>query len=193
MRKKPAILMVDNDPDYLDTIHDRLEQAGYQVYTAMDESSALGAVEANDPDMIVVDVRLSDEHDTRDRSGLKLLRKLPADLPSIVLTAYEDARAVRDAFEAIPGANRPKAFLFKGDGAEALLANIQLLLQNASPSAKPWYRERGFIIQALVTMGLLAGGIYIFISSNGNSLVGVILVGVVVELLAAIIVRLLHI
>ena len=52
------ILVVDDEPDIVDLIHDVLTGSGYEVYTASSGEEALNMVEGVEPDLIVLDVVL---------------------------------------------------------------------------------------------------------------------------------------
>jgi len=53
------ILIVDDDPDFLEYIRIVLRSAGYQVYTATSTSEALTLSHSSTPDLIIVDVMMS--------------------------------------------------------------------------------------------------------------------------------------
>ena len=100
------VLVVDDEPDVRDFIATCLEDAGYQVETAVDGVDALEKVEANIPDLMTLDMVMPR------RSGLSLMRKLRKndrwkDIPVIVITAHaqdefasEDVKELLVAFEA---------------------------------------------------------------------------------------------
>ena len=52
------VLAVDDEPRYLEIIRLNLEAAGYRVASAASGEEALAALEADDPDLIVLDVML---------------------------------------------------------------------------------------------------------------------------------------
>jgi len=59
---QPKILIVDDDPDIVETVRFRLEQEGYEVITANNGWEALGAVHASEPDLVVLDVMMPKEN-----------------------------------------------------------------------------------------------------------------------------------
>lgn len=73
---KPRILAVDDDPDVLRLIELTLERAGYEVAVAQDGPSALAYVDAEHPDVMLLDLWMPvmdgfgvlDELRRRDRS-----------------------------------------------------------------------------------------------------------------------------
>ena len=90
--KRPVILVVDDEPRYLEVIRANLEASGYAVCTAPDGRAALDAVDQRDPDLVLLDVRLPDV------DGFTVCGRIRADssVPIIFLTAKaEDADKVR--------------------------------------------------------------------------------------------------
>lgn len=59
-RDKPIVLLVDNEPDYLDLVGRILEAEGCRVVTAGDAREALAAAAAHSLDLAVLDVNLPD-------------------------------------------------------------------------------------------------------------------------------------
>jgi DNA-binding response OmpR family regulator len=55
---KPKVLAVDDDPDLLHFLEIALGRAGYEVGLASDGDEALDYVEANNPDLVVLDLGL---------------------------------------------------------------------------------------------------------------------------------------
>jgi len=53
-----TVLVVDDEPDLVDTIKFGLERAGYEVLTAYNGFEALGVARAEEPDVIILDVML---------------------------------------------------------------------------------------------------------------------------------------
>jgi two-component system alkaline phosphatase synthesis response regulator PhoP len=85
------VLVVDDDRQIVRVLQSYLEQAGYHVSTAYEGETALRAIRAEHPDLVVLDLMLPD------RDGWEIARLLRADphlasLPIIMLTArVEDA------------------------------------------------------------------------------------------------------
>lgn len=81
------MLVVDDDPTVSDVVRRYLEQDDFEVRLAADGPSALAAVEAGPPDLVVLDRMLGD------LDGLEVCRRLRhdhPDLPVIMLTALGD-------------------------------------------------------------------------------------------------------
>jgi DNA-binding response OmpR family regulator len=81
------ILVVDDEASLLKILRYALEEAGYEVSTALDAEAAAEALKASPPDLVVLDVMLPGT------SGLELCRELRAtapDLPIIMLSAKSE-------------------------------------------------------------------------------------------------------
>ncbi len=53
-----VILVVDDEPNILLSLEYLMQQAGYEVRTARDGDSALAAIEAGPPDLVLLDVMM---------------------------------------------------------------------------------------------------------------------------------------
>jgi signal transduction histidine kinase len=79
------ILVVDDDPDIVLSLSDRLKWLGHEVTSACDGQAALNALESQPADLVFLDV------DMPRLSGIEALRRIRPrwpDLPVIILTAY---------------------------------------------------------------------------------------------------------
>ena len=90
--KRPVILYVDDDPEALRVLKIGLEDRGYSVLTALGGKEAYDLLEAQTPDLIITDLRMTPVN------GFDLfveLKKAPrfSDTPFIFLTAVEDQLA----------------------------------------------------------------------------------------------------
>ena len=83
---KANILVVDDDKAIVKVVRSYLEQAGYDVCTALDGEHALHQLRSQRPDLLVLDVMLPD------RDGWEITRLIRNDptlgaMPIIMLTA----------------------------------------------------------------------------------------------------------
>ncbi len=80
------ILVVDDEPNILQTVRAYLEREGFTVYTAVDGPTALKAAHAIQPDLIVLDIMLPGV------DGLEVLRQVrqTSDVYVLLLTARAD-------------------------------------------------------------------------------------------------------
>lgn len=89
------ILLVDDDPDLLDVTAYALRREGFDVLLAADGLQALHRWEAEQPDLVVLDVGMPH------LSGLDVCRKIrqTSDTPIIMLSGVSDEQRVLNAFE----------------------------------------------------------------------------------------------
>jgi two-component system KDP operon response regulator KdpE len=83
MKRKARILVVDDEPRYVWTIRVNLEARGYEVLVAHDGQEALSTVISQEPDLIILDVKMP-EVDGYEVCGR--IRQFSA-VPIIMLTA----------------------------------------------------------------------------------------------------------
>ncbi|NOZ78070.1 MAG: response regulator [Acidobacteria bacterium] len=86
------MLLVDDEPDVIETVAFRLEQEGYEVLTATDGLEALDATRSNLPDLLILDVMLPGENGYRVAHKLREEQQAgtyPRPLPIILLTARD--------------------------------------------------------------------------------------------------------
>ena len=92
-----TILVVDDDYSIRETFARYLAEAGYIVETAASAESAIAAVGAVDPGLIITDVRMSG------MTGMELLAAIRESLPDvdvIVITAHQDMETAMAAIKA---------------------------------------------------------------------------------------------
>jgi len=85
------ILVVDDIKDWQLTLSGMLTDEGYEVVTVGSRQAALAAVEVNQFDLAVIDIRL-DEVDEGNTAGLDLageVKSIVTGLPVIIITGYE--------------------------------------------------------------------------------------------------------
>ncbi|MBK9940886.1 MAG: DNA-binding response regulator [Kouleothrix sp.] len=117
------VLLVDNDPDYLDSIADFLELADYYVYRAVSLDRARQLLDYVWVHIAIIDIRMLDDTDAKDDSGFRLAKdeKYRA-IPKIMLTRHANYDVVRRALSpSIDGRPAAVDFFNKLDGPEALL------------------------------------------------------------------------
>jgi two-component system KDP operon response regulator KdpE len=121
------ILVVDDEPSILATVAPLLRARGYEVFTAMNGRSALESVDRDTPDLIVLDLGLSD------LDGVEVCRIIreSVSVPIVVLSARgaEDDK-VRALDE---GADD---YVTKPFAVEEFLARIRAALRRSDPSTQ---------------------------------------------------------
>ncbi len=89
---RAKILVVDDEPDVVETLQFRLEQEGYDVVTASNGLEAVGSARIHRPDLVLLDVMLPGENGYRvsrilreeEAAGLTAPR-----LPIVLVTARD--------------------------------------------------------------------------------------------------------
>lgn len=120
--KRESVVVADDDPRLLRLVQFNLQQAGYRVLTAPDGNKALRLAEGENPDLILLDVRMPL------MDGLEVCRRVRnfSTVPIIMVTAKdseEDKVAGLDA-----GADD---YLTKPFGAPELMARVRAVLRRA--------------------------------------------------------------
>jgi signal transduction histidine kinase len=83
----PRVLLVDDEVDFLDNLHQRLELRGMPTLKASSGAEALATLENEDVDVVVLDVRMPG------MDGIETLRRIKEDHPRIevvMLTGHAD-------------------------------------------------------------------------------------------------------
>ena len=127
---RTKILLVDNDPDFLETRREFLEKEGYEVIPASSPRKAMKALELGGIDLAILDIRLLNDDDEKDISGLELAKIVGRSTPVIMLTAYPAIDYARQALEPqADGVRIAQGFIAKMDGPIALLTTIRKTLE----------------------------------------------------------------
>jgi two-component system, OmpR family, phosphate regulon response regulator PhoB len=128
-RKRPVILLVEDDRLLADMYRFQLEHEGYQVEVAFDGKQGLSAIRTSQPDLVLLDVRLPI------MEGFEVLEQLQTDphevkrIPVVILSNYGDARMISRGLEL--GA---RDYLVKSATTPTILvAKIKNLLPPTSP------------------------------------------------------------
>jgi len=89
MTEKKKVLLVDDDPDFVEAVKVIVQSGGYDVRVACDGKEGLEAVAAERPDIIILDVMMPVMDGHKTCAALKG-NKETADIPIILLTAVAD-------------------------------------------------------------------------------------------------------
>ena len=103
----PAVLVVDDEADFLATYDRLLRRQGYRTLTASSRQAALAALDDGPIALIIADLRLSDG------DGLDVVRAArarPDPPPVIVVTGFASQQSRREAFAAGATAYLAKPF-----------------------------------------------------------------------------------
>jgi DNA-binding response OmpR family regulator len=120
---RKRVLLVDDDPEIIDTIRYALESKGYQIFIARDGNQGLAMAEREDPDLVILDMMMPK------RSGFLVLEKLrrtrPVPLRVIMITANEGSR--HKAYAEMLGVDD---YIRKPFAMDRLMESVQKLLSN---------------------------------------------------------------
>ena len=92
MSKNKRILLVDDDPEIIESLRSVLEGKGYQVMVARDGNQGLALAEREMPDLLILDMMMPK------KSGFLVLERLKGKeaktrtMPTIMITANEGGR-----------------------------------------------------------------------------------------------------
>ncbi len=93
------ILVVDDQPDNVFILQDRLKRAGFEVIAAYEGETGIQKTIEEKPDLILLDIMMPDI------SGFDVCRRLVANeetknIPIILVTALTDAEDIKEGFDA---------------------------------------------------------------------------------------------
>lgn len=89
MAIKPKILIIDDDPDFVEATRIVLENKNYQVLAAYDGKEGMEKVRGERPDLVILDIIMPQE------DGFKVCEEIKADpdlakIPVIILTSLSE-------------------------------------------------------------------------------------------------------
>jgi len=189
-----TILFADNDPDFIKNRSEFLEQEGFRVIPASSLTEARRALEQGGIDLAILDIRVIDDDDDRDVSGLTLAKDSAyRSIPKIIQTGFPSVQTVREALgPALDGLPPAIDFISKEEGPEAMLRSVRKALEAyASPyvsapkeaeaftSGATLKHERvrlvGGIIAIITLLLAIGAGIIGFILGDPRWLLGTVL------------------
>lgn len=99
MNKTKTILVVDDQPDNVFILQDRLQREGFRILTAYDGQTCLAIAEKDSPDLILLDVMMPglSGFDVCERLVKNELTKL---IPVILVTALTDVEDIKQGLQA---------------------------------------------------------------------------------------------
>lgn len=120
---RPALLLVDDDPNLLSILARRMAREGYEIRTAASGQAALSALDHSWPALVVVDLMMPG------MDGFELCRRIKrlADLPIIVLSAVDASEAKVAALQ-----DYAEDYVTKPFNPDELVARVQRVLRRAS-------------------------------------------------------------
>lgn len=127
---KAKILIADNDPDACIPMSEFLELKGYEVITATNLTQARSVLGQASIDLAILDMRLKDDADDRDSSGLSLAKESKYyPVAKIIMTGYPTYKTAREALSWSSSDGPPAIyFMDKEEGLESLVTAIEKAL-----------------------------------------------------------------
>lgn len=120
-RMKKNILIIEDDKVFNHLLEEHLSKKGYLISTSLSWAEALLFLKGNEPDLILLDVKLPDAN------GLDKLPEVVPQIPSIILTAYGSVQ------NAVTAMQRGAAdYLIKPINIQELEIVVERVLENAS-------------------------------------------------------------
>lgn len=127
MSTPACILVVDDEKDVLAVLIDLIEMGGYRAIGTTDPEKALGIVQAEEVDLVIVDLMMPK------RDGWHLLediKKYDTSIPVIVLTGF-----LSEQGESILASKQADSYLIKPVDHDRLQNQIKHHLQNHTPAS----------------------------------------------------------
>jgi len=121
------VLFIDNEPDFLDTRAEFLENDSYQVLKAYTLEQARQLLVDAHIHLAILDIRMVDDDDDRDTSGLTLAKDPTYhSVPKIILTDFPTYQTVRQALGPVMDGLPPAVnFLSKQEGPEVMIQAVE--------------------------------------------------------------------
>ena len=136
---KITILFIDNDTDFVAGRKDRVVKDGFLVITACDPKTAWKILGQRKIDIVILDIRLQDDSDERDMSGLRLAEEIAKlQLPIIILTGYPVPQHIIEILRIVGNGSPFKVDIVgKQEGYEAMSLAISRTMAIMNIQGKP--------------------------------------------------------
>lgn len=140
MGSKYRVLIIDDDKPYADTLKNGLERYGFDVDVEYEYANARSRLvkQGDQPyDVFLIDVRLIDNADKGDTSGIDLAREIDSNAPKIILSKHDTVDYVRKALMSDLEGKRPAfTYVSKSEGIPVIVANIKQAVRTTDAEAK---------------------------------------------------------
>jgi DNA-binding response OmpR family regulator len=147
---KGVVLFADNDPRFLKVRKEFLEKEGYRVIPAADPTEARRILEQKQVDLAILNIRLLDDTDQKDISGLTLAKETASSVPKIMLTGFPTWKAVKEALGPhVDGVPAAVDFVSKQEGPEAMVQAVDLTLRRPQLKANLLHAFEAVTLMAL--------------------------------------------
>jgi len=120
--RRKRVLLVDDDAEIVESIRVALESLGYQILIARDGNQGLAIADAEDPDLVILDMMMPKRSGFLVLEKLRQTRKVPVRV--IMITANEGSR--HKAYAEMLGVDD---YIRKPFAMDRLIESVQRLLQ----------------------------------------------------------------
>jgi len=133
MSEKARLLIIDDDPEFVEAIRGVLEGAGYEVEAAYNPRSGFEALKRRPPDLLLLDILMG-----RGAEGVMLARKMRKDpqlsqIPTLIITGIREQIAFLFPGQAVhPHILPVDELMEKPVDPQLLLDRVAALLQAAA-------------------------------------------------------------
>jgi DNA-binding response OmpR family regulator len=132
------VLLVDNSAGYRHSLLGLLGLEDYAVEEADSVTKAKEKLLAGDFDLALVDLRLTDDEDNYDFSGLEVARlATERGIPCVMITAFPSVQATRLALRSRGVEPLAVDLIPKADGPQSILDTIKLVLRRHEEQSRP--------------------------------------------------------
>jgi len=130
-RNRKRLLLADNSAEYRRSVIGFLELEGYAVAQAGTPEEALEMLETEEFDLVLADLRLKDDDDPNDMSGLEIAKfASERNIPCIIVTAFPTVELARIALRSRGAEPFAKDLITKPSSPQALIDSISVILQS---------------------------------------------------------------
>jgi len=127
-----TILFADNNLRFANVRREFLEEKGYKIITVTSPAEAKKMIDHQQLDLAIIDIRLIDDDDENDHSGIILAKESNPNVPKIILTGFPTWELVKEALGTqVDGLPFAVEFISKKEGPEALLSAVEWHLLNS--------------------------------------------------------------
>jgi len=93
------VLMIDDDPEFVEAISNLLDAKGYEVHTASNGKDGVAKAKAENPDIILLDVMMTTKHEGFDTAREMHEYETIKDTPIIIMTGIRREMNLPFGFE----------------------------------------------------------------------------------------------
>lgn len=137
-KNKVSILLADNNEEFRESFAEVLESKDYDITQATNPQQAKELLETGLFQLAILDLRLIDDTDKQDKSGLEIAKRVMRSVPKLIMTTYptvQDAvEALRPDFHDLPPA---VDYCAKQDETKEIIAAIDNILARYVDSEQP--------------------------------------------------------